>query len=214
MAPERWSGALVRAATNGHVHAVQVLLDAGVNPSIPCTINATGIERLSDSDSPQWLPLCAAAKYGHLDVVALLLSRGTHPDGDYPGSHQYKQRYKKGWFNPSRIPLLAAAQGGHVEVLAAILDAGADPTNDASNRTLLYAGENRRGCSGTLLLEAIQNGHVTTAAILLTDPRVVATIDLPLGDSPLMCAIKKENPEMVHTLLAGGASVEAAEGER
>ena len=111
---ERFGGdgetALHRAATNGHIKVIELLLDAGANPN---AIDADGAT-----------PLLSASYRDQVDVVSLLLSKGANPN-------IAERRY-------GMTPLILAAWKGYEPTVNALLSGGADPTITAKdNNTAL-----------------------------------------------------------------------------
>jgi len=141
------------AAQEGHLNAVQFLLDADANVQIDAKdregrtalwiaarngyeeIASLLLARAADVHATTWTcgatVLFAACQGGHLDVVHLLLgAKATVNTRD----------------NQDRTPLYVAAVGGHDSVVAALLKHGADSTLQAKDgRTplcaALYAGQ-------------------------------------------------------------------------
>lgn len=89
--------ALCVASRNGHVAAVQTLLDLG-----------SPLQLRFSARSHEDSPLCLAAKSGHLPVVSLLLSRGA----------SVLSKDEMGW-----QPIRYAAYHGHPDVLEALIRA-------------------------------------------------------------------------------------------
>jgi ankyrin repeat protein len=77
---------LTRAAALGHLEAVRLLLEAGADPggAAPstgwCRLDATGMNHGDSEDSDGTTPLMAAAGFGQLEVLRLLLARGAAVD--------------------------------------------------------------------------------------------------------------------------------------
>lgn len=65
---------LSRAAREGHVYLVQLLLDHGADPT------------LAEMDAPRGAALFLASAHNHLDVARILLEAGADPNADYDSS--------------------------------------------------------------------------------------------------------------------------------
>ncbi|KXZ41601.1 hypothetical protein GPECTOR_372g153 [Gonium pectorale] len=225
---------LHRAAENGHVEAVQALLQAGAN---------TDARDSTNQNSPLYL----AAQNGHVEVVKALLQAGAD-----------KYTANKAWWTP----LHKAAEWGHTEVVQALLEAGADKDVIDNNRStplhlaaedghneavqaLLGAGADTRardGASGrTPVHLAAQNGHVDAMQVLLgvgankdTDENLLVDVVMMFmccwccgcclhdnkvddegsvctrrGNTPLHYAAESGHTEVLQVLLGAGADKDA-----
>lgn len=102
-----------RAAENGRLESLRVLIDAGAD--VNCV------------HARQWMPIALAARSGHADCVRFLLNRGA-----YVVTNQ-----RRG------APLLEAAMYGHLECVLALLDAGMDvnAANDFGRTPIAVASD-------------------------------------------------------------------------
>lgn len=122
------------AAWNGHIGAINMLLDAGAD------VNETGGRAFG--------PLHFAALAGHTEAVDALLDAGADPsaEGDY---------------SPT-TPLHWAAQMGHIGAIISLLDAGADAySKDVSGRVPL---ELAIACEHTQAQSILLSARVLAAA--------------------------------------------------
>ena len=139
------------AAQNGHLEAVELLLEAGAVPDLRVSRGFTALTLASQNghiqivrvlldagsfvdviDDRSLTPLYLSAQNGNADIVDLLLSRGASASGA----------------DQDRAPVDIAAQNGHDAIVRSLRDAGATPSSSA-------------------LLGAAQNGHVTVVRTLL-----------------------------------------------
>ncbi|KAJ7444183.1 ankyrin repeat domain-containing protein [Mycena latifolia] len=97
IAPEDMVAALCAASSNGHIHPVQLLIDAGAK------VNA--------QDDYYGHPLAAASKNGHEPVVQLLIKKGADVNAQ---GRQYGNA------------LQAASMDGHKSVVQLLIEKGAD----------------------------------------------------------------------------------------
>ncbi|MCG5214002.1 ankyrin repeat domain-containing protein [Streptosporangium soli] len=118
------TSALYRAAVSGRAEIVKVLLDHGADAN-----------RLSDGGDDEGLPLCAAAAWGHPEVIDLLLAAGAEPDARETG----------GW-----TALLWAATNGYGDCAEALLTAGADPDGAKEQGDTALTLAARRGALGVV----------------------------------------------------------------
>ncbi|KAA0149369.1 hypothetical protein FNF31_07228 [Cafeteria roenbergensis] len=119
-------GALLWAASNGHVDAIALLLDRGANAEA--------------KDDDGWGALILAASKGHVGVIQVLLDRGADVEAVDNGG---------------LTALIAAALSGRVGAMALLLDRGADlhaKTTDGLT-ALLWAAWNDNVDAMTMLLD-------------------------------------------------------------
>ncbi|KAI4268394.1 MAG: hypothetical protein L6R35_006770 [Caloplaca aegaea] len=156
-------------AARGDLNAVKALLEKSEDPSV-----------VSD------YVLCAAAYYGHLDIVNLLISRGVEVDASEDGE----------------TALLSAVRGGQTKVVRLLIDAGAD----VRARSLVGA---------SALHEAVTTCHVSqTGAIFevvdqLLEDGLHIEIENDDGRTPLHEAAFNGRVELLDGLLAKGAKLDA-----
>ncbi|NXP28360.1 ANR16 protein, partial [Scytalopus superciliaris] len=166
------------AASMGHRECVEFLLESGV--SVDC---------LKKGD---WTPLMMACTRKNLEVIQVLLEHGADP----------RLKNKDGW-NCFHI----ASREGHPEVLRYLLDVspGIWDTESATQRTPLhtaalhgcsrgvelllerchYKPDSRDKCGVTPFMDAIQNGHVGIARLLLEKHQACPTALDALGAQAL-----------------------------
>lgn len=156
---------LYYTAQLGHLQLCQWLLDER-----GCDINAV---RGTFGQAIQ-----IAARFGHKDVVELLLDRGAHVDR-HCGEYGY--------------PLQAAAYGGHVECIKLLLDRGAQ-VNAVG------------GKHGSALIAACGQQHVNAATVLLDRGADMDIVCIHRGKA-LNIAAGTGNMALVQLLLQKGANV-------
>ncbi|EGX51842.1 hypothetical protein AOL_s00043g576 [Orbilia oligospora ATCC 24927] len=136
-------------------------------------------------------PLCFAAKYGHQEIVRLLLA---HPK-------VYPDCIPNETGKPSfRAPLSFAAENGHSKIVQIFLkDRRIDPNSKSRD-------PHERQNTWTPLSYAAREGHEEVVRILLNDPRVdpdfTARTDYGQSRSPLSLAAGGGYEEVVRILLA------------
>ncbi|KAL2831281.1 hypothetical protein BJY01DRAFT_226732 [Aspergillus pseudoustus] len=199
--------ALIVAARQGHLTAVEVLIHAGAD-----------VEYALNSDDKT--PLSWAACNGNIPIVEFLLSRGaqlnrgtSHKDG--------------------RSPLSWAASNGHKALVQLLLTRGAHPTTQdtMSGRTplswavsmgqeeivklLLFGGKSDFSIEGqwdrdrTLLSRAAETGHKRIAKLLLDQGADVEGKDAMTDRTPLSWAAAKGHKDVIRLLIENGASLES-----
>ncbi len=195
--------ALQTAAKYGYLPVVRLLVDRGAE------IHAWGEAAL-----------CDAAFNGHLTIVQFLLDRGANPHADngsplsaavcsakLPVVQLLLDRGADIHANRDKA-LTVAASRGHREVVTLLLHNGADATqidladlweNDLA-MVLNYLTPEQRPA----LMEAVTNNACRSASELI---RLGSDPDAD-NKAALRLAIRKKNPDMVATLIAGGASIE------
>lgn len=187
--------ALVVAAGLGYSEAVQKLLDLGVDPNTSALANPTTFDTVCRTT-----PLCQAAKYGHLDIIDLLLK----------GSAELDFR------DEINTPLYYAANYGHDEVVDKLLAAGAKAGKSPIALTQAVCGKNMAMVEKLLahgadpdahhvedpstLYRAVDSGRIEFVEILLANgAKPEKTPDA------LVEAASCGKLEMVKILLANGA---------
>lgn len=136
------SGTLMGHAARGDVAGVRLSLRLGVDPNEP---SRYGWRR----ETPGQTALTAAAQFGQVAVVRLLIDSGADPNLRDGGSAF-----------PHMTPLATAATHGHLDVCRVLLEAGADP-NIPTNPKGAGATTN-----WTALDWALQSGHTAVADFL------------------------------------------------
>ncbi|NXP96109.1 ANR16 protein, partial [Passerina amoena] len=163
---------LHEAASMGHQECVSFLLERGA--SVDCLKKA------------DWTPLMMACTRKNLEVIQTLVEHGANP----------LLRNKDGW-NCFHI----ASREGHPEVLRYLLDVSPScwDTESTTGRTPLhtaalccfvphrcqYKGDSRDSCGVTPFMDALQNGHVGIARLLLQEHQACPTAVDALGAQAL-----------------------------
>ncbi|NXO73430.1 ANR16 protein, partial [Phainopepla nitens] len=166
------------AASMGHQECVSFLLERGA--SVDCLKKA------------DWTPLMMACTRKNLEVIKTLVGHGANP----------LLRNKDGW-NCFHI----ASREGHPEVLRCLLDvspscwdtesttgrtplhtagtAGMDPGNIWEVEQCQYKPDSRDSCGVTPFMDALQNGHIGIAQLLLQKHQACPTAVDALGAQAL-----------------------------
>ena len=183
------SMSLVKAAENGHFQVIDDLIRSSDSAIQSAASNSRAlaaaarygqyrvVQRLLDIVPTQYRykALIRAGEYGHLDIVNLLLSRGTRPIRDGPHGD---------------TAIVRAARYGHTDVVERLLSAGADP--------------NQYGWFGyTALVRAAYNGHLATVNLLLAVGADPNQAELE-GDTAMIRAARFGYTEVVDALLRVG----------
>ncbi|KDN60673.1 hypothetical protein CSUB01_04081 [Colletotrichum sublineola] len=125
-----------------------------------------------------WVPMHAASRHGHLEVVRLLLENGVSasiPD-DY-----------------NRTPIYQASQHGHLEVVKLLLESGA-----------IARAPNKEGW--TPVYQASRNGHIDVVKLLLENGATATDMTYKGGWTPIHAASNNGHTEIVKLLLENGAN--------
>lgn len=211
--------ALFAAVCHDHLEAAALLLEAGADPNIECSVSWAALHAVSRSgneamaalllkwkantevrDSKGWVPLHVSSLYGTNGVATILLDGKADPNARA---------------NDNRIPLHTAVDYGHVEVIRNLVRHGAQlDAKDNEGQTPLHIAAMERpfpppvsllldlganpqladGNGNTPLHLAVIAGHDPTLAVapLLRkgiDPNIAAAD----GWTPLLFAIQQMN---------------------
>ncbi|CAI7596702.1 unnamed protein product [Penicillium pancosmium] len=169
-----WLDFIPRRLTKVHLVAY-----GGLTPMISRYITLG--EDLNGRDSEGMTPIAYATRYGHLEVVRLLLQSGaTFPDS---------------MSNDGVTPLLLAAFRGHMEIAQLLIQYGADPNT-----------RDDFGCS--TLCGAAENGDIQLMQLFIEEGVEInnrCSYDLINGQTALTHAFRSDVTEAVQFLLAKGA---------
>ena len=125
--------------------------------------------------------LYLAAENGHLNIVRLLVDKGSHVN-------VAMRRF--GTFDENRTPLQKAAENGHLEIVRLLADRGAH--------------------MNSALFLAAKNGHLDIIRMLVDKGIDVNTETENGGQTALFAAVSSKHLEVVRLLLNKGAYVNAA----
>jgi len=155
---------LWQACTNGNLDIAKELV-----ADLKVYVNWVGDDR---GDTP----LHRACRFGHLEIVKLLL---THPHLKPDKGNQ-----------AGGSPFFIACQQGHKEVVSVLLrDPRIDPSKEIPG-------------GFTPFFYACRHGHTGVASLLLADPRIDPHKPASNGATPLVYACHNGHKEMVYLLLA------------
>ncbi|KAJ7444213.1 ankyrin repeat domain-containing protein [Mycena latifolia] len=202
IAPEDMVAALCAASSNGHIHPVQLLIDAGATSNSKDVHYGNALYAASDAGHEpvvQFLiekgadvnaqggyygnALQAASAHGHESVVQLLIEKGA--DVNAQGGHYGNA-------------LLAASQTGHKSVVQLLIEKGADVNAQG-------------GLYGNALYAASENGHELVVQLLIEKG---ADVNAQGGDygNALQAASFNGNESVVQLFIMKGADVNAQGG--
>ena len=228
--------ALVNAAGDGYIKMVETLLDAGADVNITakngqtvlyaaaegghievveCLLRTAGINvNAVVLFGTHWSALAVAAGGGHIEVVKALLAAGATDISQYMPT-----------------ALVSAAEGGHTNIVRVLIDAGDYVTSAIGLEALTTVMEGGHLSTTKVLksaikrrfLEAVNAGNVQLVGGLLKagvnfnfvlDGETALQMAVHNGDttmvSMLLAAAEAGHIEVVKTLLAAGADVNAA----
>ncbi|GIK05412.1 hypothetical protein Aspvir_009521 [Aspergillus viridinutans] len=171
--------ALHWAAQGGYASTLMSLLDAGVD----LYASSIWFPDQSQTHTLTHHPLTTAIRYGHLNIVELLLDRGG-----------MSERLKE---EDYELPLNRAIWYGHIPILQFFLQRGVNPWNTRKMDPALVA--------------AVRGGYPEIVKLLLRDAEHRRLLDparllQELGHA-LWVAAHYGNDELIHLLLAEGADV-------
>jgi ankyrin repeat protein len=143
---------LMTAAKEGFYETVFVLLANGADPKYRITVPISVYHG--------WTPLIAAARFGHLEIVELLMLKEV----------DINEQSSSG-----DCPLILATCWNHIEIVKLLLRHGADPNkqNANGNCALIAAARERLPLCASILLEMgadvnLKNRNGTTALMMAT----------------------------------------------
>ena len=157
---------ILAASQKGHVPCIKSLLGAGYQVDHPDPNGRTA--------------LYLAARQGHAQAVALLLSHGA--------------KVLQGWSSYRHDPLYIAAFKGHFDCVQALAVAGAPIIT-------------RKKHSFSALNGAAQNGHAEILKYLLNQGISADAVSTPIGGTPLLIAAQRGQLLCIQTLLDAGADI-------
>jgi hypothetical protein len=113
-------GALQAAIGHGEFEAAQALIGRGARVSLPVAAALGRVEEVhrllpGAGNEDRHRALAAAAQFGHVEIVRLLLDVGEDPS-----------RYNSGGFHSHSTPLHQAALAGHEQVVRLLVERGAN----------------------------------------------------------------------------------------
>lgn len=192
---------LFSAAIRGHLEAVKILLEYGVDPnerdrSMRTPLNAASTRghtavveallaqpniKVNAYDTDKQTPICGAARNGHAEIVKMLLSAGAHAGFVLKGD---------------QTPLHSAIRHKQAELVRLLVNRDdVDP--------------NALNLNGTPLEAAVDANEEDLVKILLTDKRINPDLTTrSMFRTPLLEAALKNNDAMVRLLLEAGANKE------
>lgn len=187
--------ALMRAAKNGNMHAVQALLDAGADAAPQDSQGKSALDYAMESGCFEIAALLetygATVGYNSAFVKAAAAGR-TRVLRNLIAKHSLKVK-DCGW-----VAMEAAAMHGHAETAQMLADAGVSPdSRDVRRQTLLYRAAGRR--------------DVRAAKILLdigANPNLETYAPFSAGRLPLHAAAKQGDLAMAQLLLARGSRLD------
>lgn len=163
---------LLRACMTGNLAVVQQLVESGINPDASGLIGRT--------------PLMVAARYGHVDIITYLCSRGVDIN---------RMRTFLGGWSSAMYPfcdlsggsaLLECAINGDTSVMKLLISNGANK-------------HQKNALKNTALFYAVQEGHISMVQLLL---EMGADINIfnQLSETPLSYAVRNNQIAMVELL--------------
>lgn len=163
---ERGASALALAARYGHTKIVSKLIERGVS-----------VQQKEPHTDSGLMPLHWAARNRHLDIVELLIAKGSDVNARS---------------NAEETPILGAAWWGNTDIVSVLLRSGADVN-----------ARNNRGQSA--LYNALDTAAGDTALLLLRQGAEINVVTNE-GHTPLMAAARHGLDDMVELLLDKGAN--------
>ncbi|KAJ8401521.1 hypothetical protein AAFF_G00384400 [Aldrovandia affinis] len=193
----------LQCASNGNLPGIQRLLLAKIKEEIVLNINCRGKTKATSG----WTALHLACYFGHREVVGELLKAGVDVNlanevGD-TALHQATRTGRK------EVVLLLLRYDARPSVTNGTGQIPKDATQDDEIITMLDAAERRaQRRAEEQLLNAAREGDILTLAQLLNRKPFpdVHCKDL-LGNTPLHCAVYREQKHCVLQLLQSGASL-------
>jgi ankyrin repeat protein len=203
---KRGQTAIMWAAAEGNVEAVEVLIKAG----------ADFRARLSSG----YTPLLFAVREGRIGVVRALLKAGEDVNATIQTEKTGKGRIAKA--PPAGTSaLILAVINAHYELAADLLDAGADPNGSGPGYTALHAitsvrkpglGDNDPAPDGSGNMTSLELVHKLAAKGANLNARMTRRVNFGLtalntmGATPFFLAAKNADAELMRELAALGAN--------
>ena len=176
---------LQAAVYGGHVECTRLLIAAG------SCVNHMAITSGWHCLPAYRTPLSVAARFGHTDVLQVLIEKGADVNAIHEGGF-------------TCMPLLEAAHDGHAEIVQVLLKNGANVNH------IEYQSDYR--ALSTPLLAAVVRGDLQMAKMLIENGADV-NLKIPDDEDPtvfhthLLAAVKRGHKEVIQLLLANGADV-------
>lgn len=198
----------MKASLDGKFNELMIAASVGDMVILALLLDANSSD-INNKDVDGWTALMFASRYGHKDIVELLLERGTVIDEKN---------------NRGSTPLMIASAYGHKDVVKLLLynKAAVDERNSGGSTALMYASMNGHknivklllynkagvdkknyGGSASIMLAA-DNGHKDIVELLLCNKAALDEKN-SAGSTPLMLASGKGHAAVVELLLAKGA---------
>jgi ankyrin repeat protein len=203
----RGQSALMWAASEGHLQAVETLIRGGAD--------------IKSRSSQGWTALLFAARDGRMDIVRTLLDAGADPNDSLERPGRPGRGGGGGGEQPARgaSALLLAVGSNHYELAAYLLDRGADPNSANEGWTALHQITWMRRPSQTSGAAPYGSGKMDSLELAkrlvarganlnarMTRRAPTGTTDFNMvGATPLMMAARAADAPMMRLLAALGA---------
>jgi len=184
---------LIWATKSNNSKIVKILLNKGANPNM--------------QDNRGDTPLIWAVNNNNPEIIRILLGKGANPNIQNRNGH---------------TPLIWAARNNKPEIVRILLDKGADPNIAGNDRytpldwatshgtqaiiNLIIKAKEKLDCTCNQdLLKAVKANDENEVRRLLNEPYINTNVKDEKGYTPLILAVRNNNPEIVQILLNNGA---------